>query len=189
VKNASDRIDALGARSGMRGLAMRRALVPAVVVTALLASCDESAIYMNDVTENTLGYPYSQFSEAYLVANSHARDPDDLLRVVRTVCAKFPNLDSYLVRVFTDAKWATADAYDWDFPPMIVAMPKGLADAYMAEINPGKGLLTLYPFKYPPVTATIGPDWCKDSSAQAAARPAEPAPPAGTEADPERPAE
>jgi hypothetical protein len=147
-----------------------------VALVVFTSACDESAVYMNDVTENTLGYPYAQFSEAYLVANARARDPEGLMRIVRTACAKFPNLDSYLVRVFADAKWASSDAYDWDFPPMMVAMPKGLADAYLAEINPGKGLLTLYPFKYPPVTIAIASDWCGEPQSQAAARPADPAP-------------
>jgi hypothetical protein len=151
-----------------------REVAAPIALAASLSACDEPTIYMNDVTENTLGYPYAQFSEAYLVANSRARDPDELLRMVRAACAKFPNLDSYLVRVFADAKWASSDAYDWDFPPMMVAMPKGLADAYLAEINPGKGLLTLYPFKYPPVTVAISRDWCREPQTQAATRVADP---------------
>jgi hypothetical protein len=150
-----------------------RTWLSAVAIVAGLAACDEPAVYMNDVTENLLGYPYAQFSEAYLVANSRTRDPDDLMRLVRSACARFPNLDSYLVRVFTDAKWANSGAYDWDFPPMMVAMPKGLAEAYMAEINPGKGVLTLYPFKYPPISVVVGRDWCKDAPSQAAVQPAE----------------
>jgi hypothetical protein len=145
-----------------------------LAVLGMVGACDDSSVYLNDVTENTLGYPYAQYREAYIVANAHAHDPAELLRIIRAACAKFPNLDTYLVRVSADAKWANSNAYDWDFPPMMVAMPKGLADAYVAEINPGKGQLTFYPFKYPPVTIAIDREWCKEPKTQAAARPGEP---------------
>jgi hypothetical protein len=142
-----------------------------VVASALgAAGCDDPAVYLNDVVENTLGYPYAQHSEAYLVANATTRDPESLLRFVRLACARHPRLDNYLVRVFSQPRWARANAYDWDFPPMAGAVPEGLAEAYLAEIHPGKGVLTLHPFKYPPVAVAIAHEWCREPSTQEAAR-------------------
>jgi hypothetical protein len=152
-----------------------------------VVACDDPAVYLNDVAENTLGYPYAQHSEAYLVANATTRDPESLLRFVRLACARHPGLDTYLVRVFSDPRWAQADAYDWDFPPRTGAMPDGLAEAYLAEIHPGKGVLTLHPFKYPPVTVSITHEWCRAPNTQAAARSVDPDPKART--GPEGPAQ
>lgn len=131
-----------------------------MIVGTFAMAAEPSVAYLQTLIARTLGFPKVEFYEAFVVTSSRKLESTDtLLELVRPLCSEFPKLDSYLVRVFSDAKWAKEQAFDWGIGPQGSNVRADLADIYMAEIRPD-GTLTLFPYRSSPTTVNIGRSWC-----------------------------
>jgi hypothetical protein len=122
-------------------------------------AAESSSAYLSGLSARTLGFPHVEFYEASIVSDIRQAELNGLLGVVRPLCSEFPKLDTYLVRVVADPKWAQEQPFDWGLGPQSRADRAKLVEIYIAEIRPD-GALTLYPYGNSPRTINVGRGWC-----------------------------
>jgi len=116
--------------------------------------------YLQGLYAYTLGYGHVEFYEAYVVVDREAFSRSDVVSVLRPLCSEFPKLDTYTVRIFSDAKWAQPQDFEWALGPRSSRIKNLLADKYLAEIRPD-GKATVYPYGKTAKREDFRPRWCK----------------------------
>ncbi len=122
-------------------------------------AAEPPSAYLTGLSARTLGFPHVEFYEAFIVSDVRQVESNGLLGLVRPLCSEFPELDTYVVRVIADAKWAKEQPFDWSLGPRSRNDRAKLAEIYIAEIRP-EGALTLYPYGNSPRAINVGRGWC-----------------------------
>jgi hypothetical protein len=129
------------------------------IIGGAAMAAEPSSAYLSALFARTLGFPHVEFYEAFIITDVRPTEFDTLLGLVRPLCLEFPKLDTYLVRVLADPKWATEQPFDWSLGPPSRTDRAKLAEIYIAEIRP-EGALTFYPYRNSPKVINIGRGWC-----------------------------
>ena len=132
------------------------------LICASSTAAASPTIYVKGIHAYTLGYPKVEFYEAYIVTDAQQLSADVLIKLLRPFCSEFPRLETYMVRVFSDGKWATPQSFDWGLGPPSAQARKDLAPIYLAELRPD-GTLTLYPYQEGSKTVAITRGWCANA--------------------------
>lgn len=134
-------------------------LISATLVLPAMAA-DLNRAYLHGLYAHTLGNARLEYYEAYVVTDSREISFNSVPLLLRSLCSEFPKLDTYMVRLFSDPKWAKPQGFDWGLGPKNARDRSELASTYLAEVRPD-GAVTIYPYRGTPQVISIGRQWCK----------------------------
>lgn len=137
---------------------MRAIFLSLGLIQVSAAMAINESIYLQGIHAYTLGYPKVEFYEAYIVTDAQQLSAEATVNLLRPLCVEFPKLDTYMVRVFSDSKWAKPQSFDWGLGPSNSDVRKEVSKKYLAELRPD-GTLISHPYQ-DGAKSTVAKSWC-----------------------------
>lgn len=123
--------------------------------------CATQEIIVKEIVPYSLGFEKVEFYEAFAVIQKPYR-LDNLPYYLKSLCAKYPNVDTYVLRLFDSDEFATRKKFD-RYSRQGVAFPdySKFVNDYIAVFEPSLRRLTYFPLQQErSYQVTLPTRWC-----------------------------